>query len=112
MNETQASPITAADIVFDCPYCSKSLAIDRQGAGLLVTCPDCGQELLVPDPEATEAPATDEVGLERLDALERLRIDNRDRLEQIAAQLAIIQDSVDRIVGALQDAVEDSDRVS
>lgn len=49
---TNDSPAPAAvtpnDIVFDCPHCGKSLAIDQRGAGLVVTCPDCSQPVQVP----------------------------------------------------------------
>lgn len=37
------------DIIFDCEYCGKSLAIDPRGAGLIITCPDCGNNVQVPD---------------------------------------------------------------
>jgi uncharacterized Zn finger protein (UPF0148 family) len=36
------------DILFDCKFCGKSLVIDRRGAGLMVRCPDCNNELEVP----------------------------------------------------------------
>ncbi len=39
------------DILFDCKFCGKSLVIDRRGAGLMVRCPDCNNELEVPYPE-------------------------------------------------------------
>lgn len=42
------------DIVFDCPNCGKSLVIDYRGAGLQITCSDCGSEVLVPIPEGME----------------------------------------------------------
>lgn len=47
-NESPAPDITPNDIVFDCPHCGKSLAIDQRGAGLVVNCPDCGQPVQVP----------------------------------------------------------------
>jgi hypothetical protein len=37
-----------SDIVFDCPYCGKSLAIDRRGVGLMIRCPECAQYVQVP----------------------------------------------------------------
>lgn len=46
--------IRASDIVFDCPCCSKSLAIDCRGAGLTIACPDCGNSIEVPIPENME----------------------------------------------------------
>ena len=36
------------DIVLDCPYCGKSLAIDRRGSGLMIRCPECAQYVEVP----------------------------------------------------------------
>jgi hypothetical protein len=38
----------ANDIVFDCPHCGKSLAIDTRGAGLMINCPECQQDVQVP----------------------------------------------------------------
>ncbi|MCX6992438.1 MAG: hypothetical protein NT011_04760 [Kiritimatiellaeota bacterium] len=44
----------AKDIVFDCGVCGKSLVINALGAGLAITCPDCGAEQQVPLAEDTE----------------------------------------------------------
>ena len=58
-----AKPITSpngetevkdTDIVFNCPYCSKSLAIDYRGAGLTIKCSDCEKDVQVPIPEGME----------------------------------------------------------
>lgn len=45
----------ATDIVFKCGVCGKSLVINALGAGLAITCPDCGAELLVPQFDGMEA---------------------------------------------------------
>lgn len=42
------------DIVFDCPKCGKSLAIDYRGAGLTISCSDCHEKVQVPIPEWME----------------------------------------------------------
>ena len=46
--------IKDTDIVFDCPHCAKSLAIDYRGAGLFIPCTDCGKTVTVPIPEGME----------------------------------------------------------
>ncbi len=56
MSTKNAGPndIRSSDIVFDCPYCEKSLAIDCRGAGLTITCPDCSNIIQVPIPDGME----------------------------------------------------------
>jgi len=46
--------IKETDIIFDCPFCGKSLAIDYRGAGLSIPCSDCGKYAQVPIPEGME----------------------------------------------------------
>ncbi|MDD4102460.1 MAG: hypothetical protein PHU80_07500 [Kiritimatiellae bacterium] len=43
--------IRATDIVFDCPSCGHNLAIDFRGAGLQITCVECGSPVQVPIPD-------------------------------------------------------------
>lgn len=54
-----ADDISDTDIVFECPACNKSMAIDRRGAGRIINCSGCGKRLTVPQPtpEAATAPA-------------------------------------------------------
>jgi transcription elongation factor Elf1 len=56
MAKENADPneIRNSDIVFDCPFCAKSLAIDCRGAGLTITCPDCANKIQIPIPEGME----------------------------------------------------------
>jgi uncharacterized Zn finger protein (UPF0148 family) len=57
--------ILDTDIVFHCEHCGKSLAIDRRGIGMTITCPDCGQDAVVPEiSEPIQADAPDAEGLE------------------------------------------------
>ncbi len=46
--------IKETDIVFDCPHCDKSLAIDYRGAGLTIQCSDCDKDVQVPIPDGME----------------------------------------------------------
>ena len=43
--------INDTDIVFDCPHCGHNLCIDYRGAGLQITCSECGEAVLVPIPD-------------------------------------------------------------
>ena len=49
------------DVVFECSACGKSLVINALGAGLAITCPDCGTEQQVPlaDGVAVDSPAVE-----------------------------------------------------
>lgn len=55
-DETQIVPepadIREGDILFDCPYCGKNMAIEAAGAGLMVPCASCGRAVQVPIPDA------------------------------------------------------------
>lgn len=53
MSDTQPNEpsIFEDDIVFECPTCSKSLAIDRRGAGLTIHCPGCNSPVRIPIPD-------------------------------------------------------------
>ena len=46
--------IRDTDIVFDCPHCGKNLVIDYRGAGLQISCTECGKDVLVPIPDGME----------------------------------------------------------
>ena len=129
------SEVREGDILFDCPYCGKNLAIEAAGAGLMVPCVGCGKPVQVPIPDAAtpEAPVAavprpvvlegedprdtirqlDEAlaianqQIDRLTAekeslqerrafLEQIRVTGAARLERIAADLATVQDALDR----------------
>ena len=49
--ENQDVQIQDTDIVFDCPHCGHNLCIDYRGAGLQITCSECGEPVLVPIPD-------------------------------------------------------------
>ncbi len=40
--------ISENDIVFECPSCAQSMAIDVRGAGMVIPCKGCGREVQVP----------------------------------------------------------------
>ncbi len=49
------------DIIFNCPECEQELAVDSSGAGREFPCPNCGETIVIPEPEATGARAGAEV---------------------------------------------------
>lgn len=50
-DEDAGTEIRDTDIVFDCPHCGHNLAIDYRGAGLQISCVNCGESVLVPIPD-------------------------------------------------------------
>ena len=57
--ELDLEQVPDTDIVFECPYCKKSLSIDRRGAGLVISCTACHQLITVPIPEGMEVAEID-----------------------------------------------------
>lgn len=125
------------DIIFECPHCGKSMAIDERGVGLVVTCPDCKRGVQVPEKSGlpglpAQAIVNDEppvpqtpleaaqAKIERLVAsleevrarrryLEHLRTEHLARFEQIGREMGIIQNATDRIMALLQDAADEKE---
>ena len=52
--DDQGGEIRETDIVFDCPHCGHGLVIDYRGAGLVITCVQCGKPVQVPIPEGMQ----------------------------------------------------------
>lgn len=46
------------DVIFNCPKCDQELAVDSSGAGTEISCPSCGETIVIPEPEgAVPTPA-------------------------------------------------------
>lgn len=85
-----STEIKETDIVFDCPQCSKSLAIDYRGAGLTIRCTDCGSDVQVPIPEGMELgdiDSTEEEQEIRILNLRRLLSASEYRIKQLEAEV-------------------------
>src|SRR3974377_817880 len=39
------------DVIFNCPKCEQELAVDSTGAGTEISCPSCGETIVIPAPE-------------------------------------------------------------
>ncbi len=99
--------IVVNEIFFNCPKCGKSLSIDARGEGCVVSCPDCQTEVRVPTAGEAAQVTSSTLGelRERLEVVERLRLADKERFAQIAAEMALIQAAMDRIVSLVQDAL-------
>ena len=116
--------ITDEDIVFECPHCSKSLAIDKRGMGLTIDCPDCSKQIRVPTISDHQVEGADAVAMPtealasaldqsrtqvreltarlnelgtRRDSLEKLYQSQETRMEQLRREFGTIQSSLDRV---------------
>ena len=86
----EMAEIPDTDIVFDCPHCGKSLAIDYHGAGLTIQCTDCERDVVVPIPEGMELNDIDSS-----DEEQELRVINlRRALVAAEAQIEGLEDEV------------------
>ena len=105
IRETDAgADIRDTDIVFDCPHCGKNLVIDYRGAGLQITCSDCGKAVLVPIPDGMELTDLDlEPGeiLKQLFATRRKFQKAELQIQALKARLVQIQETL----GVMQDVV-------
>ncbi len=72
--EVDTDQIPETDIVFECPYCGKSLSIDQRGAGLVIECTACQQMVTVPIPDGMELSDIDLPPEERETQLSNMRV--------------------------------------
>ena len=101
--------ILPTDIVFDCPYCSKSLAIDYHGAGLVIPCTDCGKDVEVPIPEGMEVSDIDSSEEEQevrilnlrksLAAAEKRISDLENQIEELTRRHQRLEDAHEQVGG-------------
>lgn len=96
--------IRDTDIVFDCPHCGKNLVIDYRGAGLQITCSECGEPALVPIPEGMEL---NDLDLDPGEILKQLFATRRNyqkaelRIQSLKARLVQLQETL----GVMQEVV-------
>jgi transcription elongation factor Elf1 len=105
--ETQSAEgadIRDTDIVFDCPHCSKTLVIDYRGAGLQISCSECGKDVLVPIPDGMELTDLDmDLGeiLKQLFATRRNYQKAESQVQKLKARLVSLQEAL----GAMQEVI-------
>ena len=85
----QKKDITESDIVFDCPNCRKSLAMDRRGAGLTIDCPGCNEPVRVPTPpDAVPETYKDLTEYADMEDLQQSLLSSRKKVDALTAQIA------------------------
>ena len=101
---TEEADIRDTDIVFDCPHCGKNLLIDYRGAGLQISCSECGETVLVPIPDGMEL---NDLDLDPGEILKQLFATRRNyqkaelKVQELKARLVQMQETL----GVLQDVV-------
>ncbi len=91
-----SADIKETDIVFDCPHCGKSLAIDYRGAGLTIKCSDCGNDVQVPIPEGMEIEDIDSTTEEQEVRIMHLRKSLSASQERVQALESAVEQLTDR----------------
>ena len=101
---TEEADIRDTAIVFDCPHCGKNLVIDYRGAGLQISCSECGETVLVPIPDGMEL---NDLDLDPGEILKQLFATRRNyqkaelKVQELKARLVQMQETL----GVLQDVV-------
>ncbi len=99
MNEPTNDKVefTDDDIIFECPFCTKSMAIDKRGMGLTINCPQCNGMVRVPTvSESTDStPHSVNMPVDGLaDALDESR-DEIDDLKQKISSLESLREQLE-----------------
>ena len=103
--EEVGTEIRDTDIVFDCPHCGHNLAIDYRGAGLQISCVNCGESVLVPIPDGMKI---DDLDIEPGEILKQLFATRRNlqrterRVEDLQAELAKMRVRRDELQALLE----------
>ena len=89
--------INDTDIVFDCPHCGHNLCSDYRGAGLQITCSECGEAVLVPIPDGMKI---DDLDLDPGEILKQLFATRRNlqraeaRAEALEAKMMAVAEKI------------------
>lgn len=102
--EIDTDQIPSTDIVFECPYCGKSLSIDQRGAGLVIECTTCHQLVTVPIPEGMVLSDIDLPPEEQETQLSNMRVmlsKAQDSIAQLTAENQELREKVETMSKAM-----------
>ena len=104
-NDETETEIRDTDIVFDCPHCGHNLAIDYRGAGLQISCVNCGESVLVPIPDGMKI---DDLDIEPGEILKQLFAARRNlqrlefRIEELEQELRTMTIRRDTLMAGME----------
>lgn len=82
------------DVFFFCPACGKSMVIDGRGIGLLVDCPSCASEVLVPHESQHEPPPSLYAGSDE---------EAKERIASLSTALKVSQNDISKLSNSLSE---------
>ena len=104
--------VTPRDILFECPSCGKSLLVDEAGEGMIVDCPQCHINVIVPPkgqkPVAAAAPTEPPAATPLLESAESA--DVRARLVALGNKLKELQTQRSEINNRMASRINDINR--
>lgn len=89
--ETNTAEFTEDDIIFECPFCNKSMAIDKRGMGLTINCPECDGLVRVPTVSETTDSSPDSVSMP-VEGLADALDESRQELDDLKSKLATVEE--------------------
>jgi transcription elongation factor Elf1 len=106
-DEATEAGFSEDDVFFECPRCGKSMAISKDGIGMVVNCTECGLDIIVPEPgePAESADVQDEEIAKASKTVYAGDIEyklTRETRDILFDEIAAIQRSLDRLVSALE----------
>lgn len=89
--ENTPNDFTENDLIFECPYCNKSMAIDKRGMGLTINCPECDGLVRVPTVSESTEKSPDSVDMP-VEGLADALAESRDELTALKDKLSGVDD--------------------
>lgn len=102
-NLVESDDVKDNDIVFDCKHCGHSFVIDKTGAGITLTCPECQNDIIVPSTQP-EAEFSDMVETDEPPPLEGpSREEALSRIAQLENELALKSEQIKTLMTELEE---------
>jgi DNA-directed RNA polymerase subunit RPC12/RpoP len=111
---TTDTTVTTSDILFECPACGKSLVVDDTAEGMIIDCPQCRTNVIVP-PKSTK-PAPSPMGMKEepkpveVSKSAPVDVSPRKRIAVLAGQLKEIQSQRTEVTGRMAARLNDVNR--